>query len=392
MAGKASGSCAILGAVTWIENVIAERGGEVSFCDFMEIALYHPEHGYYSASTPRWGRAGDFLTAPTASSWYVATLGHFLGKISDTVGRVEVVDIASGDGTFLATLLECCKKQVRSPVASVVSVERSETMREAQQERLAEYTGGLERCEIAPSIQDVTTSGCPCVLHASELYDAFPVHRVIMRDGKLSEFFVRLGKDGLEWAELECEPSLGDYLQRHEVLLAEGQVAEINLSAESFHRDLLQFCGGSAVAIVLDYGYEARRLYNSRGRFGGSLACYSRHQLSRDPLADPGGLDITAHVNWDDLHAAGKAEGWQPTGLWSLTEFLARAGIAEVAENEGLGIEAELDADTLIRRQELKRILDPEGMGVDLRVLVQGVGKVGSVVGEALSGGMFGAG
>ena len=126
--------------------------------------------------------------------------------------------------------------------------------------------------------------------------------------------------------------------------------------------------------LVLDYGYEARRLYDARGRAGGSLSTFSRHELGRDPLQAPGEVDLTAHVNWDDLRNAARGAGWTEIGLWPLAEFLIRSGLEQELESRGLGVEAELDAATVTARQEVKRLLDPEGMGSDLKMLVQANG------------------
>jgi SAM-dependent MidA family methyltransferase len=137
--------------------------------------------------------------------------------------------------------------------------------------------------------------------------------------------------------------------------------------------------------LTLDYGYETARLYNPRGRRGGSLATFRRHRVARDPLQSPGEIDITAHVNWDDLRAAGRDAGWLEVGLWPLAEFLVRSGLAVELEERGLGMEAENDAATFAARQEIKRLLDPDGMGSDLKVLVQAKGVMVDVASRLLA-------
>jgi SAM-dependent MidA family methyltransferase len=147
----------------------------------------------------------------------------------------------------------------------------------------------------------------------------------------------------------------------------------------------LDAAADEGLCLVLDYGYESSRLYRPRGRRGGSLSTFHRHELGRDPLASPGEVDLTAHVNWDDLRGAAAAAGWQEVGLWPLAEFLVRAGIAEELEERGLGMEADLDAATFSARQEVKRLLDPEGMGSDLKMLVQAKGEMVVVASKVLS-------
>jgi SAM-dependent MidA family methyltransferase len=371
--------------MAWIEAEIVARGGAIPFRDFMDIALYHPEHGYYSAGEPRWGRDGDFLTAPTASRWYVSTISRLVLELSAQVASLEILDVASGDGTFLASLWESLKDSNHS-VRRTLSVEKSEAQRRTQEKRLRELE--VVRAE---SVAKLSAPVYPRVVHASELYDAFPVHRVVQRSSGLHEQWVAVSGHGLVLEERLATAGLQSYIDLHGVVLAEDQIAELDLDAEAFHRRLLASSGDSSIAVILDYGYQAKRLYDPRGRAGGSLACYKRHQLVRDPLCDPGEQDITAHVNWDDLRLAAGDAGWSEIGLWTLTEFLGRAGIGDEIENAGLGIGADLDAETLEQRQEIKRLLDPEGMGSDLKVLVQGVGELGEIAAEVLSHSPFGS-
>jgi SAM-dependent MidA family methyltransferase len=222
------------------------------------------------------------------------------------------------------------------------------------------------------------------VVHACELYDSLPVYRVVMREHGLQELRVVVDRGQCGWREATAGADLEQYFTDHGVSLEVGQIAEANVAASQLHCELLERAGDDGLAVIVDYGYEAVRLYDPRGRRGGSLAVYRSHRAARDPFADPGECDLTAHVNWDDLRRAAAATGWRELGLGQLAEFLVAAGLADELERRGLGAEAELDARILSERQEIKRLLDPDGMGADLKVLIQGIGPLADVAADHL--------
>jgi len=359
---------------------IEGQGGAIPFDRYMELALYHPRHGYYSSGPPRYGREGDYLTAPTASEWYPRLIARLLRRLAGGAGPLRLVEVAAGDGSLLAGVLAELGPARPGLLAEAVAVERSRAMRA----RLEAVLGGASALVVAdPSV--VPPSPAATVLHASELYDALPVARAVGRGGGLAELWVAAGEDGLAWVERPVREEVAAYFARHGVALEEGQVGEASLGAEGLHRRLLQCAAGAGLCLVLDYGYEAGRLYDARGRRGGSLTTYAGHRFGRDPLAAPGEADLTAHVNWDDLRRAAAAAGWTEIGLWPLAEFLLRAGLAAELEERGLGPDAEIDAATFSTRQELKRLLDPDGMGSDLKMLVQARGDLAGAAATALS-------
>jgi SAM-dependent MidA family methyltransferase len=368
--------------MSWMIDEIAARGGEVLFDTYMELALYHPQHGYYSGEVPRYGREGDYLTAPTASSWYGTVLTRLLRRLGEEAGPPRFIDVASGDGMLVARVLENLGIGARDYVAEIFSVEQSGSMRGRQIERLPTTSVSVQ---VVGSITDVGPGSVPTVIHASELYDALPTARVIGGATGMEELTVLVSEGELEWGRRPPREEVAQYFARHDVALVESQIAEANLAAESTHRDLLCAVGDNGLSLVLDYGYEARRLYDPKGRGSGSLTTFSRHQLGRDPLQSPGEVDLTAHVNWDDLRSAASAGGWTEIGLWPLAEFLIRSGLEQELESRGLGMESELDAATVSARQEIKRLLDPEGMGSDLKMLVQAKGEMVEVARKALS-------
>ncbi|MBD3857153.1 MAG: SAM-dependent methyltransferase [Acidobacteria bacterium] len=335
--------------MSWIIDEIVAQGGEVFFDEYMNLVLYHPIHGYYSGDEPRYGREGDFLTAPTASEWYSRVMTRLLVRVFDQTGPLRLIDVASGDGAVISGVLETLGPRASNVLAGVVSVERSPAMR-----RL-------------------------------ELYDALPVARVVGVEKSVEELAVGVQAGELVWRRRPPRREVEAYFVRHGVELEEGQVAEANLGAEPLHTRLLEAAGQRGLSLVLDYGYEAKRLFNPRGRRGGSLSTFRRHELGRDPLISPGEVDLTAHVNWDDLRDAAAHAAWREIGLWPLAEFLVRAGIAEELEDHGLGMEADLDATTITARQEVKRLLDPEGMGSDLKMLVQAKGEMVDIAQSVLS-------
>ena len=368
--------------MSWIIDEIVAQGGEVFFDEYMNLVLYHPIHGYYSGDEPRYGREGDFLTAPTASEWYSRVLARILGAVVAETGAIRLVDVASGDGTLIGGVVEALGKRAPEVFENVVSVERSAAMHDLQRDRFAMAAVEVHWVYDASEIE---SSSGPTVIHASELFDALPVARAEGGREGMKELTVGVDAGNLVWNRRAPRTEVVAYFDRHNIDLEEGQLAEANLGAEALHADLLAAMGDNGLSLVLDYGYEAKRLFNPRGRRGGSLSTFRRHELGRDPLISPGEVDLTAHVNWDDLRGAATAAGWQEIGLWPLAEFLVRGGIAEELEDRGLGMEAEVDAATFGARQEVKRLLDPEGMGSDLKMLVQAKGEMIDVASGALA-------
>ena len=365
--------------MSWIVDEIVARGGAVPFDAFMDLALYHPDHGYYSSVSPRYGRAADYLTAPTASRWYARVVGRLLRGVAGANGPSRIIDLAAGDGSFLAGLISSLGTTTAGVIDGAVAVERSDAMRQ----KILDRVGGATVC--VSDLAEIGPVQATTIVHASELYDAHPVARAVGRDGGLREMWVTVDDANLGWSERPPREEITAYFDDRGVVLEEGQIAEANLGAVASHREALQVAGADGLMLVLDYGYETVRLYNPRGRRGGSLATFRRHRVGRDPLEAPGESDITAHVNWDDLRAASREEGWMEIGLWPLAEFLVRAGLAAELEERGLGMEAEIDAATFSARQEVKRLLDPDGMGSDLKVLVQAHGAMVEIASNLLA-------
>ena len=368
--------------MSWMVEEINHRGGSISFRDYMDLALYHPDHGYYSSEAPRYGRSGDFLTAPSASSWYARVFARMLRNLAAASGPMALVDVGAGDGSFIGGVIDAIGGDVTAVVGSVLTFERSQTMLRIQRANLRHL--GIPWRSL-DDVSRIESADSPVVVHASELYDAMPVHRVVMGADGLCELWVGVRDGCLEWRRVRARSELEDYFRDHGVDLQPGQIAELSLEWRTAQRDLLTRFPGGGLALVLEYGYPAARLYNPRGRGGGSLSCYRDHRLSRDPLVEPGLFDITAHVNVDDLRTAASEAGWAEVGWWPLAEFLGRAGIANEVSERGVGEEAELTADVITERQEIKRLLDPDGMGSDLRMLVQGRGEMGEFAREVLT-------
>jgi SAM-dependent MidA family methyltransferase len=350
--------------------------GRVTFAEFMELALYHPTAGYYTR--PRRGpgpagRAGDFLTAPTADPLFARTLASLLRDLSVGVGEpLTFVELGAGEGVLLAGLRAALGDRVTDVIRRVVAIEGAAWARG----RLGTRWPGAEAVEHSA---DVSRPAGPVLLFASEFYDALPVHRVTMQRVRgtlvLREFFVEADARGrLHWVLGEPSmPEIEGYLAEHAVALEEEQIVEVRPGAARLHAQHLAWCGKNALAFIVDYGHPARKLYNPRGRRHGSLVGYRGHTMVENVLSQPGATDLTAHVNLDDLQHAAAAVGWDRGMVRALGSFLAMHGAVEHLP-AGVAAGAPLTPSEWAELGAAKRLLLPSGMGADLKVLAQGRG------------------
>ena len=329
----------------------------------METALYDPDEGYY-ARRAAIGDGGDFVTSPTISPLFARAVARVFARDALAFpGEIVFCEAAAGVGTFLRDFRSALDEL--APAVSrrtrLRAIERAAAGREA-----IAAAGVAER--VAADPREWESEPFEGWVFSNELYDALPVHRVRRSEGRLVELGVTTSPGGFAFAWTEGPPpvELGEYLARFAIELAEGQVAEINLAAAPLHRSLARLVSRGRL-VAFDYGHRAPVLYHSAARPGGTLAVHSRGRRGGDPLERPGEVDLTAHVNWDDLVRAGEPEGFATEARMRQSEFLMRSGLFEDAGGRRVG-------ETRDGRLEALRLFDPEGIGDDLSVLLQSKG------------------
>jgi len=342
--------------------------GPITFRDFMDAALYHPQHGYYRSHREKMGREGDYLTSPEVSSIFGVLLGRQLREMWQALGeprRFDLVEAGAGTGRLCRDILRWARSHApafRAALACIV-VEVSDALAERQRETLAD-----ECCDVRWSA--ALPDGIEGCLLNNELLDSFPVHRVSVREGALLEVFVAW--DGARFVEAlrpPSTPALESYFEPLGLLPGEGCLAEVNLEALEWMRRAGRALR-SGFLLTLDYGFEAQELY-APWRTDGTLLCFYRHNAAGDPYARLGRQDITSHVDFTSLRKAGEESGLRTLGLVSQSEFLTRLGIAEVMAPPGEG-DTDLE-EYYARRRAVSELVDPEALG-RVRALVQAKG------------------
>ena len=357
-----------------IEAEIAAAGGRVTFARFMELALGHPEHGYYARLGLAWGRDGDYETSPEVHPVFgylwarqVAECWERLGS----PGAFDLVEPGAGSGAFASALLDWLR--ARAPechaAARVTLLDGHPVRSEEQQAALAARGHEAHTASLAGWLAE--PGAIEGVAISNELFDAFPVHLVERRGDKLREWYVTSegGALRLELAELS-DPALTARFARLGVEPGDGCRAEVSLAAIKAMRAIAsRFRRG--YLLTIDYGYEAERLYAPWRRMG-TLMAFRRHSPQPDPLALPGLTDLTAHVDLTSLTAAAAEAGFESAPTVSQSEALIALGIGEQLEAARERAAGDLAAYTTARRAA-DTLLDPAGLG-RVRVLVQGKG------------------
>lgn len=328
---------------------------DLSYRDFVEVALYHPGLGYYGRPVSPIGKAADYVTSPAISPVFGYSLGRliseFLSRNND--GVCSIVDIGCGDGSLIHNLY------VDHPRARFFGVDRS-----------LERVTRNPRVHFATELSQVDRNDYQLVF-SNELFDAFPFARLVMRGDRLHELWVTEHNGELDWTEHEADPVFAQYFAEQGITLEDGQFADVSLEWQRVYDDICRFVARGLI-VTFDYGQQAAKLFRGRVRRFGTAATYSQHRVSRDLLANPGEQDVTAHINFSDLQRGGERSGFATLFFDIQAKFLLSLG---AHEHELLQPNEHVDSLELReKREEAKRLILPDGIGEEIRVLVQGRG------------------
>lgn len=327
----------------------------------MEQALYHPEHGYYASGTGGPGRMGDYFTSVSAGAVFGKLLAIQFREMWERMGKpgkFTIVEQGANNGDFGHDVLSAARENAPEFFEAVryVIVEPFAILQKRQKEKLSgfavEWRTGLDALENFEGVH-----------FSNELLDAMPVHLVRFTGGKWMERCVDWREGTFAWCDAEIAP--GKLLELVSKLPAEypdGYTTEVNLDAPEWVAALSTKLVRGYV-LIADYGYP-REVFYSEARTTGTLACYSQHQRSDDPLVGVGLADITAHVDFTSVAEAAMAHGLRVVGFTDQHHFMV-----------GLGKEAFPDATEkpdAARQKELRifsTLMHPSIMGLNFKFL-----------------------
>ena len=345
-----------------IHHDIALQGGWIPFSRFMELALYAPGLGYYSAGASKFGATGDFITAPELSPLFGRTVARQLADIM-SLSAPHILELGAGSGKLALDILTELERLEQLP-ATYSILEVSADLRERQQALLQKHLPHLAQRIHWLDALPAQISGA---VIANEVLDALPVHLVRWSDARVLERGVACKGSNFIWEErLPENTALLELAQQ--INVPDDYLSEISLTARGLVSSLCERMSKGAM-LFIDYGFGAREYYHPQ-RSMGTLMCHYRHQAHDDPFYLPGLQDITAHVDFTAIAESAIDHGANLLGYTSQAHFLINGGITDLISDvspDNLRVYIPLAA-------QIQKLTSPAEMGELFKVIALGKG------------------
>jgi SAM-dependent MidA family methyltransferase len=356
-----------------------QQRGPIPFRDYMARALYDSDYGYYGAGKARVGRSGDFFTNVSVGPLFGRLLARQFAEMWRRLGEpgdFAIVEQGANSGDFAADVLTALRDFDPACFAATTYwlVEPLSELRLVQTDRLRDFG--------SPKVRWVgSLVGLPPfqgVHFSNELLDAFPVHRVCRRGDRWVERSVDFQDDRFVFVDAEiASPPLSAHLA-HLPPLPEGYETEVNLAIAPWLAEVASRLNAGFV-LAIDYGHSRGDYYRPE-RSSGTLSAYAAHRREPDPLQRPGGIDLTAHVDFTTLVEAAPPLGLELVGFTDQHHFMVGLSGLHFSDNYAM---------TAAGQQELrafKTLMHPTLMGQSFHA----IGLAKGVANSALSGFQFG--
>jgi SAM-dependent MidA family methyltransferase len=327
----------------------------------MELALYAPALGYYTAGARKFGAEGDFVTAPEISPVFGRCLARQAEQVLRELGGGDLLEFGAGTGRLAADMLAELESLGSLPEHYFI-LELSPELQQRQRQTVNDRIPHLS--ERVVWLGEMPPTGFRGLVVANELLDAMPVHRFRIEPQGIAEQYVAWKEERFHlcWQPIQ-DPGLERAVAGLGLDLEPGYESEINLRVTPWVEQLSDALGAGAV-ILIDYGYPRAEFYHPQ-RNGGTLMCHYRHHAHSDPLVYPGLQDITAHVDFTAVAEAAQRVGLRVSGYASQAYFLMGCGLDRVLGS----VEPEDAGDYLDLVQGVKRLTLPTEMGERFKVL-----------------------
>lgn len=373
----------------------------ITFAEFMALALYHPQFGYYATPSSIIGPQGDFITSPHMGHDFGEMLAEQFADMWQALGQPNpftLVEMGAGQGLVAADVLTHLQKHHADcfDCLTYIVVEKSAALKAEQKQRLNHWHGKGAKLSWQ-ELADIPTKSVVGCAFSNELVDAFPVHWIELHQHQLKEVWVGTSETGfIPILDELSTPDLQSYFDRVGIDMAsypDGYRTEVNLAALDWLSVVVDRISKGYV-LTIDYGYTAQRYY-SPARREGTLQCYYRHAHHNDPFANIGEQDITAHVDFTALENRGREVGLEKIGFTQQGLFLMALGLGDRLSKLSNSVTPNQEApapatgraiqNMMMRREALQQLISPMGLG-NFGVLIQGKGLTQKEIARPLKG------
>ncbi|MBU3548480.1 class I SAM-dependent methyltransferase [Polynucleobacter sp. P1-05-14] len=343
-----------------IASQIALKGGWLPFSRYMEMALYEPGMGYYSAGAHKLGAGGDFTTAPELSPLFGAAICSTLLPVLEGLrGKglpTQLLEFGAGTGK-LATSILTRLNDLGFHLDRYDIIEISPDLAQRQQERIGGSVGLLNLKTQCNWLTELPENFKGIIL-ANEVIDAIPCDAIIYQNGFWYWYGVAFENDKLIWrAGLPVEQQLlpkgllsGNF--------SEDYITELHAPANAWMQQVAKHLD-AGLFLTFDYGFPESEYYHQQ-RLEGTLMAHHRHHAIQDPFHLPGLCDLTTHVEWSQIARSALAENVDDVYLTNQAAYLLDAGIGEIA----LEIGDPSDPETFLPiSNSLQKLLSEAEMG-----------------------------
>ncbi|HSW68801.1 MAG TPA: SAM-dependent methyltransferase [Gammaproteobacteria bacterium] len=362
--------------ISKIRQEIKTAGGKIDFARFMDLALYAPELGYYTTQARKFGREGDFVTAPEISPLFAKCFAKQFQKIFTMLSEKNILEFGAGSGIFAKDLL-LELEQLNSLPEHYFILEVSAELRDQQLQRFkTECPQFLSRITWLDFLSIENFTG---IIFANEVLDAMPVHRFERHDNQITECCVAWKNNQFVWENhlpsITLKKRVETLLQ--ECALPESYRSEISLVQDSWIKSIANVLQ-QGVVFLIDYGYGRSEYYHPE-RNDGTLMCFYQHHRHSDPFQFIGLQDITAHVDFTYIAESAEKAGLNVAGFTSQGGFLLENDLLDLSLQSSLN-----EIEKYKNNQAIKTLTLPSEMGEIIKVMALTKNISGDLQGFAL--------
>ena len=343
------------------------RHNNLPFSKFMEMALYTPQLGYYAGGLPKFGKAGDFITAPEVSPIFSRCLARQAAQVLSQLDEPNLIEFGAGQGTMAKDILLELEK-IQQPLHRYYIVEISADLRARQRQTFEKHLNA-ETIKKISWLDELPKTPISAVVLANEVLDAMPFERIRVEPGQALQGYVSFNETEkqFEWNYQTITDSglqkFANQLIQHIGKVSDlGYETEINLNLKPWLKSVSDILSEGAVLLV-DYGYS-RHEYYQPARVMGTLRCHYQHRAHNNPFFYPGLQDITAHVDFTAVAEDAFDSGFKVAGFTTQAHFLMGSGLLEMSVDPEAHVTEQIHI-----AQQIKTLTLPDEMGETFKAI-----------------------